>query len=596
MSYQINKTDGTLLVDLADGQRDVNTTDLALIGRNYRGFGESFNENFIKLLENFSNQSAPANPLKGQLWYDTAEERLKVYNGTEFTSSGVIVSAQQPNLVAGDLWLNNEANQLYMFDGTDLVLVGPNYSAFQGVSGIVTDTLLDIQGTSRTVIKFYVGNALVGVYSNIEFTPGVGQAIPGLTGVVGKGFTVIESDFKWNGTATRADSLIDAQGTVRLAAQFLASDSDDTTTGALTVQNDQGITIGLNQNNILKVVGSSFVTENQLTDQDYKIRVRTTNGPVDAVTIDTSLTHLGIFEPTPQAQLDVGGDVRIQGNLVVEGDTTSFEVTKLRVENKNIEMGVLDDSTLATDAQVDGGGIIVQSQQGSKDFVWKQATNSWTTNVNIDITDNAIKANGVTVLQGTDAPGLTSIGALQSLDVDNMNFDGVRITTSGSGLQISSAGDITVVNNQKIAGVADPTNGQDVATKAYVDRAINLETISMALDITGLSNSQIAQVLEDIAPAATKENGTEARIHCTDTTAASATFTAAELVNALQKTNVFVQQLDDFGADDGGISVLGDITFTDVTGAVTLTVDRSLKLFRVVSGQWAYIQDLTSSV
>lgn len=596
MSYQINKTDGTLLVDLADGQLDSNTTDISLIGRNYRGFGEAFNENFIALLENFANQSAPVNPLKGQLWYDTAEDRLKVYNGTEFTSSGVIVSAQQPNLVAGDLWLNNEANQLYMFDGTDLVLVGPNYSAFQGVSGIVTDTVLDVQGTSRTVIKFYVGNALVGVYSNIEFTPGVGQAIPGLTGAVGKGFTAIESDFKYNGTATQADALIDAQGNVRLAAQFLASDSDDTTTGALTVQNDQGITIGLNQNNVLKVVGTSFITENQLTDQDYRIRVRTTNGPVDAVTVDTSLQNLGIFSSTPQATLDVGGDVRIQGNLTVEGDTTSFEVSKLRVENKNIEMGVLDDSTLATDAQVDGGGIILQSQQGSKDFVWNQVYDAWTTNVSIDITNKAIKANGVTVIQGTDAPGLTSIGALQSLDVDNMNFDGVRITTSGNGLQISSAGDITVVNNQKIVGVADPTNAQDVATKAYVDRAINLETISLAMDITGLSNAQIALILNDIAPAATKENGTEARIHCTDTTSASATFTAADLVNALQKSNVTVQALDGLGNDDGSVSVLGDITFTDVTGAVALTVDRSLKLFRVQSGQWAYIQDLTSSV
>lgn len=596
MSYQINKTDGTLLVDLADGQRDVNSTDLALIGRNFKGFGESFNENFVKMLENFANQSAPANPLRGQLWYDTAEDRLKVYNGTAFTSSGVIVSAQQPNLVAGDLWLNNEANQLYAFDGTDLVLVGPSYSAFQGLSGIVTDSILDIQGTSRTVIKFYVGNALVGVYTNIAFTPGVGQTIPGLSGQIEKGFTAIESDFKWNGTATRADALIDAQGTVRLAAQFLASDSDDTTTGALTVQNDQGITVGLNQNNILKVVGTSFVTENQLTDQDYKIRVRTTGGPIDAVTVDTSEQNIGIFEPIPQATLDVGGNVRIQGNLTVEGDTTSFEVTQLRVENKNIEMGVLDDSTLADDATVDGGGIILQSQQGSKDFVWKASTDSWTTNVNIDITNKAIKANGVTVLQGTDAPGLTSIGSLQSLNVDNMNFDGVRITTSTSGLQISSAGDISVVNNQKITGVADPTNNQDVATKAYVDRAINLETISMAMDITGLSNSQIAQVLEDIAPAATKENSTEARIHCTDTTSASATFTAADLVAALQKSNVTVQKLDGIGNDDGSASVLGDITFTDVTGAVTLTVNRSLKLFRIVSGQWAYIQDLTSSV
>ena len=50
MSYQINKTNGALLVDFADGQIDNSTTDITLIGRNYKGFGEFINENFIKVL------------------------------------------------------------------------------------------------------------------------------------------------------------------------------------------------------------------------------------------------------------------------------------------------------------------------------------------------------------------------------------------------------------------------------------------------------------------------------------------------------------------------------------------------------------------
>ena len=88
MSYQLNKTDGTLLTSLIDGQIDQASTNLTLVGKNYTGYGEAFNENFIKLLENFSNTSAPSNPLTGQLWWDTSNARLKVYTGTQWKASG----------------------------------------------------------------------------------------------------------------------------------------------------------------------------------------------------------------------------------------------------------------------------------------------------------------------------------------------------------------------------------------------------------------------------------------------------------------------------------------------------------------------------
>ena len=78
MSYKINKTNGELIVDLVDGQIDETSTDITLIGRNYKGFGEKMNENFVKLMENFAQSSAPGAPLIGQLWYDTSEQRLKV--------------------------------------------------------------------------------------------------------------------------------------------------------------------------------------------------------------------------------------------------------------------------------------------------------------------------------------------------------------------------------------------------------------------------------------------------------------------------------------------------------------------------------------
>ena len=80
MSYQLNKTDGTLLLDLIDGQIDTTSTNLTLVGRNYSGYGEYFNENFIKLLENFNSTAAPSNPLTGQIWWNSTDQRLQVYS------------------------------------------------------------------------------------------------------------------------------------------------------------------------------------------------------------------------------------------------------------------------------------------------------------------------------------------------------------------------------------------------------------------------------------------------------------------------------------------------------------------------------------
>ena len=63
MSYQISKTDGTILATVADGQIDSLSTDLSLIGKNYSGFGAALNENLVYLLENFANTASPTHTL-----------------------------------------------------------------------------------------------------------------------------------------------------------------------------------------------------------------------------------------------------------------------------------------------------------------------------------------------------------------------------------------------------------------------------------------------------------------------------------------------------------------------------------------------------
>ena len=129
MPYILYKTDGTKLTTVDDATLDL-STDLAFVGRNYSGYGQVVNENFLKLLENFSGDSAPASPVRGQLWFDKTNGRLNVsYDGKSFKGiASIFVQPGTPtfnSLVRGDLWWDSDAFQLKAFDGTRFQIVGP---------------------------------------------------------------------------------------------------------------------------------------------------------------------------------------------------------------------------------------------------------------------------------------------------------------------------------------------------------------------------------------------------------------------------------------------------------------------------------------
>ena len=610
MSYKLNKSDGSLLVDLVDGQLDTTTTDISLIGKNYSGFGEALNENLIKMLENFSKSSAPSNPLIGQLWYDTATQRVKVYDGVGFRTSGApAVQAQQPsNLVAGDIWIDSDNNQLYFYDGTDLELAGPLYTKGQGKSGFDIVTLIDTFNNSHVVMKYFIAGTIVGVWSNTDFQPATGFTIPGITGEIKKGFTPVSlDDFRYRGIADQASALRDTFGNVKSAAQFLPADADSTTTGSLTIQNSGGLTIGLAQNNILKVVGTSFVSENQLSNHDWKVRVRKPTGFVDALVVDTSEDHFGVFQSDPQHALHVGGDMKVDGDFTVGGASVFVETTDLKVQDKNIELAITSDNTPLDNAGVDGGGLILRSSQVDKEWVWKNTTQAWTSSDNIDLAaTKGYKVDGAEVLNKTEigstvtqALGLTQIGTLAELTVDDIRLDGVAIRTTAPGLQIASTGPIELVTivegpntyggQQEIKGVADPTTNQSVATKFYVDDQINQEPVIMNLDITGLSNGDIATVIEDVYPAGNKKTGSYAYI-------TTASITGATVSGINVDTPVLNKSF--IAVDSNGVqneSVLQDIAFSSASGTVNVTISRGLKRFIVTGSTWLFDGDLSSS-
>ena len=344
MSYKLNKTDGSLLVELQDGVIDTTSSDITLVGRNYKGFGEYINENFIKLTESFASTSAPTNAIAGQLWYDTSDQRLKIYNGTTFRiAGGPIISSSQPNMVAGDLWIDNEQNKLYFYDGTDVVAVGPNYTATQGKTLLEAVTMIDTSGQTRAILAQYIQGNLIGIHSAAQFTPRTEDVLlPYAAGrVIKVGFNPLyladngdNIAFRWNGIAATAENLVDAQGVSVASTDFVRNNErdssnvivDQTMDGGLFVKGDTGVKVGYGDTAYGQFKTTETDTKTVIDilnqNQPFAIRRKVGSNLLDGLSFDTLNGRFGIFQSTPTVELDVTGAARFTGNVSIEGNIT----------------------------------------------------------------------------------------------------------------------------------------------------------------------------------------------------------------------------------------------------------------------------------
>ena len=171
MAYQVDKFNGTFLTSVEDGTIDT-TTDLRFVGKNYAGYGEVQNENFLHILENFANTTAPPRAVEGQIWYDSGNKKLKFYDGTKFKSaSGAEISATAPGgLGIGDFWWDTSAKQMYAYDGGAFVLIGPEASPDLGTSGVVAQVVKDSGNANHSILKVLAGGKTVAIASQTAFT------------------------------------------------------------------------------------------------------------------------------------------------------------------------------------------------------------------------------------------------------------------------------------------------------------------------------------------------------------------------------------------------------------------------------------------
>lgn len=264
MAYIINRYNGTVQTTVEDGT--VNTsTELKFIGKNYAGYGEAQNENFMFLLENFAGSTAPAKPVSGMLWFDNSTNKLKVYDGSKWKTTGgtEIASSIPPGFTEGEFWWNTTTEQLFVKNvANEWVLVGPQTAPGSGETQMRSITLTDTLGATHNVIASTINDVVVFIISkDPDFTNSTGTAITGFD-IIKQGVTLVDtkastngvtsSNFIFWGTSSNAKRL-----NGRLASDYLTIDNVSFSTNVSF--GDSGYTLG-NDNDLIVNIDTDLQT------------------------------------------------------------------------------------------------------------------------------------------------------------------------------------------------------------------------------------------------------------------------------------------------------------------------------------------------
>jgi hypothetical protein len=352
MAYDINRTNGSLLITLADGQVDTTQSSLSLIGRNVSVYGELINENLVKLLENFSNSSAPSNPLSGQLWYDSASRQLKLYNDTTWQGINTYIkSATAPSgLEVGDLWFDTTTGRVSIREASGFRLLGPIAGSGFGDTKLIAEIFesSDSSGNHEVLSLFIEGTRLVVFSDDAQYATslydGFGTVKPGIN------INTVVSDAVFNGTATNAQQLNSLS-----SGQFMRSDVDATNTGNVTVGKliaGSGSQTALTNNTVTGYgagSGDFTVLSNGVNNIGLSLRAQYFGSPKDfvvvdsgnnRVVIDSDLLVTGSFNAATASALantvTIGLTGNVTGNVSFNGTgnaiiSTTFDTERLKI-------------------------------------------------------------------------------------------------------------------------------------------------------------------------------------------------------------------------------------------------------------------------
>ena len=646
MSYTIKLSNGKTLAVIANQTVDEVSSSLTLIGKNINDYGEYFNNNLISLAENFSAPRPPRAPLTGQTWFDSAENRLKIYAGGTFKPVGspTVSNITPLNPIQGDLWVDTTTGILKWYNGIDFIPASKQYSDETGKEGWLIETISDVLSEDYEISVFYAEGRRIAVMTNqtINLNPGTFSYFN--TSTIRPGLTINSAlGLKFFGTATSAETVAGFD-----PSNILVTDQDQVLTGSLEISNDDGISIGTETNIVLYVdkdqPESISVIAGTIQGETLQIRYNSVADGTNAVAfhIDSENDKIGILTDNPQADVDINGDVQIRGSLTVKGNQTTLEVSVLQVEDKNIELGT--GQTTATNAAVDGGGIILKGEVDHT-FLYNEIIDSWQSSLNIDLLNNtdSYKITGETVIESdpnrpgfyrlgdkvTAGQGFVNLPILSVLTVTDVVLQGNVITTTPDPLTnlviAPSGGIISLGNTSKIRGMAqtlDTDPDDSAVTKKYFEDKISLslggfvgrKPYTLSLDITGFADldDEIIAYLDTTLPVDgfgdpyyAQPDGARCSVVCTKYEATTATYILSNLnTSTVRKLFNIVTDIS-YTATSETTSFINTVSSTstllvtdfELAGSVTIatpmpTITRSVRLYAVVGGFWTFIEEV----
>ena len=430
MAYVINKFSGQQLVVLDDGTIDT-TTSLGLVGRNYIGYGETQNENFVFLLENFANTAPPSRPLVGQIWFNTTNDTAYTYDGTQWNpiGSATVGASSPPNTNSGALWLKTPINQLYVYTGTEWRFIGPEAVEGFGSTRARAGSLDNTAGDPQPVIFLETNGTIFAICTAAAFVINPSNSVTGFSNALQAGIN-LSATAKINGSITGNAATADQLSTARLINGVPFNALSD-------------VTVTANTSNLLKkgtyISGADFNGSSETTwsvdaassNVIGKIVARNSEGGFSAGTI--TATFIGDLTGNVTASTGVSTFNTVQANQFIGATLSGNAATATRLAT----------ARTINDINFDGSSSIT-------------------------VPASAATLTGTTINDSVTLSSLTQVGTLSSL---NVNDSGIFL---GSGNQLRLFVDSSTPTIRSATGRLNFDMGISGPDVNFVDSATSL--------------------------------------------------------------------------------------------------------------------------
>jgi hypothetical protein len=312
MAYNINLSNGDLLAIVEDGTTDVTSASVALVGKNFSGYGQYLNENFIHLTENFAGETAPPNQLVGQLWYDKNSSELKIWDSEDW------IPASKPTVVD-----DNTTNAPHFVVISGEIAGSPQFKTSSN-KGIV---YFPSTGNFGLGAKYPEARLTVSDNDSANLADPNSATTIQTHGVVGESNEVLVDVYGGSVSTGNYNTSNASSVTLRRSnGSTLAPESvkNNDIIGSLQAQGHNGTSYTTTRSRVSFLASENWSLGSNGTKIGFYVTANGAIAPVLAATVDHDKTLQCLGNISTAASLTVAGSAYISGSVRANGDVTAY--------------------------------------------------------------------------------------------------------------------------------------------------------------------------------------------------------------------------------------------------------------------------------